>query len=173
MKVHMSTENEQDRERVIVRYLDGPRLLEEAISDLPVAGLDAAPDAANWSIRQIVHHLVDGDDLWSLAVKMALGGGEVVFDLHWYWQISQAQWARSWAYAQREIGPALALFAASRRYIADLVKAVPGAWDCSVLVPWPNSEAGRLAVGEILAMQARHVGGHIEEIRTIRQIHGI
>jgi hypothetical protein len=170
----MITENEQyPDERIITLYLDGPRLLEDAITGLSDAGLDAAPDAENWSIRQAVHHLVDGDDMWSLAVKMALGGSEVLFDLHWYWQISQAQWARNWAYARREVGPALALFAASRRYVVDLVKAVPGAWDCSVLVPWPNSDAGRLAVGEILAMQARHVGGHIEEIRKIRQIHRI
>ena len=169
----MAEEIGQDPKTVIERYLDGVRLVEEALSGLSGASLDEVPDTENWSIRQIVHHLVDGDDIWSLAVKMALGGSEAVFDLHWYWQTPQVQWARSWAYAQREIRPALELFAANRRYIIDLIEALPGAWECSILVPWPHHEAERLTVGQILAMQARHVRGHIEEIRKIRQIRGI
>ena len=169
----MAEEVEQDPKSVIALYLDGPRLLEEVLSGLSEADLDAVPDEENWSIRQIAHHLVDGDDLWSLAVKMALGGGEPVFDLHWYWRASQVQWSRYWAYARREVHPALALLAANRRYIVDLVESLPGAWECAVLVPWSHQPPGRLTVGEILAMQARHIRGHVEEIREIRERHGI
>src|SRR5512144_298625 len=119
----MNAENEQDPQSIIALYLDGARLVEEAISGLARPDLDKAPDAESWSIRQIIHHLVDGDDLWSLAIKMALGGGETGFGLHWYWQESQVQWSQNWAYARRDIGPALALLEANRRYIIDLVEA--------------------------------------------------
>jgi hypothetical protein len=169
----MAVENEPDPKSVIELYLDGARLLEEAISGLSEADLDAAPDEENWSIRQIVHHLIDGNDIWSLAVKMALGGCEAAFDLHWYWQMLQGQWSRNWAYAQRDTGPALALLAANRRYMVDLVEALPGAWERSVMVPLLNQAGERITVGQILAMQARHVCGHIEEIRKIRQSRGI
>lgn len=168
----MAEQNAQDMKSVIAFYLDGPRLLEEAVAGVSEADLDAAPDAENWSIRQLVHHMVDGDDVWSMAVKMALGGAPV-FPLDWYLRVPQLDWSRKWAYARREIQPALALLAANRQYMVDLVDCVQGAWDCAVLVPWQHQEASRLSVGEILAMQGRHIRFHIEDIQKIRQMHGL
>lgn len=164
----MISQKETDVNAVIALYLDGPRLIEQALSGLSAEELDAAPDAENWTIRQIVHHLADGDAIWAMAVRTALMGGEPIFDLSWYFTLSQIQWSRNWAYASREIRPALDLLAASRRLIVELVQAVPEAWDCAVWVPWPNQEPGCISVGEILAMQGRHVCGHVEEIRRIR-----
>lgn len=164
----MISQKETDVNAVIALFLDGPRLIEQALSRLSAEELDAAPDAENWTIRQIVHHLADGDAIWAMAVRTALMDGEPIFDLSWYFTLSQIQWSRNWAYARREIRPALDLLAASRRLIVDLVQAVPCAWDCAVWVPWPNQEPGCISVGEILAMQGRHVCGHVEEIRRIR-----
>ncbi len=169
----MTEETMQDPKSVTALYWDGARVVEAAIAGLSEAELDCAPDAENWSIRQIIHHLADGDDIWSLAVKMALCAGDAEFDLRWYLRETQIQWSRNWAYTRRDTGPALALLAASRRYIIDLVEAVPGAWERKVTIQWSQQEAEQATVGEILAMQARHVCGHIEEIQKIRQSHGI
>lgn len=40
----------EDRDDIISRYLD------------------AMPSGGGWTIRQIVHHIVDGDDIWKLCI---------------------------------------------------------------------------------------------------------
>ena len=82
---------------VMSRYREGPALLADAVAGLPDAVLDAVPSGGGWTIRQIVHHIVDGDDIWKLCIKMALGNMEGEFALAWYWSLPQRTWADRWA----------------------------------------------------------------------------
>jgi uncharacterized damage-inducible protein DinB len=52
------------REKTMARYADGPKQLEAAIAGLPEVNLDIAERDGTWTIRQILHHIADGDDLW-------------------------------------------------------------------------------------------------------------
>jgi uncharacterized damage-inducible protein DinB len=61
---------------VVARYAEGPAQLEQAIAGLQDADLDASPVQGGWTIRQIVHHIVDGDDLWKVGIKAALGNDQ-------------------------------------------------------------------------------------------------
>ena len=101
-----------DKDSVIARYREGPALLERAVAGLKDADLDRAPRKGGWTIRQIVHHIVDGDDLWKLGIKMALGNEQAEFSLNWYRVLSQDDWTKRWAYAQRSIEESLAMFIA-------------------------------------------------------------
>jgi hypothetical protein len=163
----------RDRDVILERYANGAAQLEAAIADLGPADLDKALDAESWTIRQIVHHVVDGDDIWKLFIKTALGNSEAVFSLRWYWELPQTEWAERWAYARREIEPSLALLRANRRHVVGLLQAVPGAWERSIVVQWPHQEAQRATVGWVIEMQADHVAGHIEDIERIRAAHGL
>jgi len=167
------SERKHDPEVVLASYASGPAELEAAVAGLADAELDTALDAKSWTIRQIVHHVVDGDDIWKPFVKIALGNNKAVFSLQWYWDIPQTQWAESWAYVHREIETSLALFAANRRHLVQLVQAVPDAWDRSIPVKWPHKEEERVTVGWMIEMQADHVTSHINSIRKIRQAHGL
>ena len=158
---------------VLVRYAEGPGLLRAAIEGLTDAGLDMAPNAENWTIRHIVHHIVDGDHLWGIGIKAALGNCDASFGFQWYWAMPQMQWAERWAYAQRDVGLSLALFEASRRHIVSLLQAAPDAWERTLLVQWPHREPERVTVGRIVEMQAGHAAGHVEDILKIRQMFGI
>ncbi len=160
-------------DEILTRYSGGPAWLEVAIAGLDKVQLDMALDDESWTIRQIVHHVVDGDDIWKSFVKMALGNREAVFRLQWYWSLPQTVWAERWAYARRELEPSLALFAANRRHIAQLMRAIPDAWERSVVIEWPHKDAERVTVGWVIEMQAEHVMGHIEDIRKIRQAHDL
>ena len=62
-----------DPETVLTRYREGPALLERTLAGLTAAELDAPPRQGGWTIRQIVHHVADGDDLWKVGLKAALG----------------------------------------------------------------------------------------------------
>jgi len=156
-----------DRETILAQYADGPRQLEAAIAGLSQDQLDTSESDDTWTIRQIVHHLADGDDIWKVFVKRAIGntGGE--FDLAWYWEMPQDEWVESWRYASRAIEPSLALFRSNRAHIVQLLKCVPDAWERSIPIHWPNGKKQNVSVGWVVEMQARHVTGHLEDIRKI------
>lgn len=162
-----------DPDAVLAQYKDGPAQLQTALAGLSEAALDATPDAENWSIRQLVHHIVDGDDVWKTFIKIALGNSEATFELQWYWDIPQTTWAESWAYATREIEPSLALFHANRRHVVQLVQEIPDAWERSLIIKWPHGDLQQVTVGWVIEMQSHHVAGHVEDIQKIRKVHGL
>ncbi len=161
-------EDPQDRETIVARYVEGPVQLEAAIAGLSEAELDIAPPGGGWSIRQIVHHIADGDDIWKLCIKAALGNSQGEFDLRWYWDVPQDTWAERWDYAGRALEPSLALFRANRAHVVQLLRQVPDAWNQSIRLPRPDGEIVPISVGYVVEMQARHAEGHCSDIRALR-----
>ncbi len=162
-----------NQEAIVARYAAGPNELEAAIAGLSGKELDIAERDGTWTVRQIVHHVADGDDLWKMFVKRAAGNQEGVFDLAWYWEMTQDEWAKSWAYASRDIEPSLALFRSNRGHIVQMLEQVPEAWGRSLLIRWPGGEEQEVSVAWVVEMQARHVVGHVDDIRRARQVHGV
>jgi uncharacterized damage-inducible protein DinB len=163
-----------EQSTLLARYADGPRQLEAALDGLDEASLDLAPpEGGGWTIRQIVHHVVDGDHLWSIVLKAALGNPQSAFSFSWYWETEQNQWAETWAYAQRDIEPSLALFRATRQQIVAMLKQIPDPWGRQMRVCWPDGEEETVSVADVAADQSRHVIGHVEDIQKIRQVHGL
>lgn len=167
--------NEQlsDREAIIAGYADGPSQLEAALAGLSEGDFDLAESDGAWTIRQIVHHLVDGDDIWKVFIKRAIGNPGSEFDLGWYWTIPQTEWVKYWAYARREIGPSLALLRASRDHVLQLLTHIPEAWERSLLIRWPKGEEQEVKVSWVVNMQVQHLLGHVDDIRRARQAHGV
>jgi uncharacterized damage-inducible protein DinB len=156
-----------DKDSVIARYIKGPTLLERALTGLKEADLDTAPSKGCWTIRQIVHHLVDGDDLWKICIKQALGNDQSEFSLDWYRALPQDTWADRWAYAQRPIEVSLALLKANRDHVIQLLEHVPDGWNRAVGFREPNGEIEIVPVGFVIEMQANHVTHHLQQIKTI------
>jgi uncharacterized damage-inducible protein DinB len=165
------TEQAYDPGATLALYADGPAQLEAVLMGLTESDLNLARTSDSWTIRQIVHHLADGDDLWKTCIKAALGNSEGLFSLQWYWDKPQTEWAENWKYADRSIEASLALLRANRRHIAELVQQTPNAWEKSIRLKWPEGEEERITIGEVLEDQASHVVGHINDIRMIRQAH--
>jgi hypothetical protein len=165
------TEQATNPSATLASYADGPAQLEAVLMDLTESDLNLAQTGDSWTIRQIVHHLADGDDIWKTCIKAARGNSEGLFSLLWYWDKPQTEWAESWKYAGRSIEPSLALFRANRYHIVELVGQIPDAWEKSICLKWPDGEEERITIGEVLEMQARHVVGHVHDIQMIRQVH--
>jgi hypothetical protein len=155
----------------ISNYTAGPDRLEAVLAGLSVAELDTALDSQSWTIRQIVHHIADGDDIWKGFIKVAMGNPQAEFTLEWYWRLPQIKWAQEWAYANRPIEPSLNLLRANREHIVQLLECIPGAWEKSLLVHWPGGEKQTISVGWVVELQTRHLEDHIEDIRTILEMH--
>jgi uncharacterized damage-inducible protein DinB len=162
----------EDREVAISRYREGPILLEHTVMGLRDTELDARPSGGGWSIRQIVHHIADGDDIWKGCIKMAIGNEQAEFSLGWYASQTQDTWADRWAYSRRPIGTSLSLLKATREHVLQLLEGVPDAWDRSVTVRTKQGEIERVPVGFVIQMQADHVKHHVERIRAILRERG-
>ena len=147
-------------------------MLEDAVMNLTDDDLDAAPSGGGWTIRQIVHHVADGDDIWKLGIKMALGNEQAEFALGWYWEMPQQAWGDRWAYGRRSLGASLSLLGATRAHILQLLESVPDAWDRAMVVRNRNGEMERVPVGLVIQMQADHVLHHVKRIREILQERG-
>ena len=157
----------EDRDRELSRYREGPNLLEQAVIGLRDAELDATPSRGGWSIREIVHHIADGDDIWKMGIKMAIGNEQAEFALGWYSALPQVTWGDRWAYSRRSIGASLSLLRATREHIVQLLASVPEAWNRCITFRTPQGEIERVPVGFVVKMQGDHVLHHLEGIRAI------
>lgn len=155
----------------LARYIGASDELDAALAGLSEGALDLAPGPGEWSIRQIVHHIADGDDLWSMALKAALAASGCAYEQDWY--STDNACAESLDYAGRAITPAVALLRANRAHVEQLVRHLPGAWERHVMFTRATApEPQKITAGAIVTMQARHSLEHIEEIHATRRLHG-
>lgn len=159
------------KNQILARYAAGPGLVDEAICGLDSAQVDLCLAPESWSIRQLVHHITDGDYLWKEFLLRAAGDPEREFNLEWYWCLPQDEWVKRWSYAGRELAPSLVLFRANRQHTREMLEQLPWLWEKSLLIPAHKGGQERVLVGEVVEMQARHVEAHVEDIRQIRQFH--
>ena len=154
--------------KMINDYGRCPRLLQKAIRGLADGDLDRSNRNQGWTIRQYIHHVVDGDDLWKSFIKQAIGNSKEPFELKWYWQApNQEYWSSVWEYTNRPIAPSLALFRANRAHIVQILRQVPGSLGKKLTVCWPNEPEETVSVQDVVEMQIRHVEGHIADIQAI------
>lgn len=157
----------EDQAGAISRFREGPFLLETVVKGLHDDVLDFKPSRGGWTIRQIVHHVADGDDIWKLGIKMAMGSENAEFSLEWYGGMPQEIWGDRWAYGSRPIEVSLSLLKASREHVLQLLDSVPDVWNRAVLVRTRDGQIERVPVGFVIQMQADHVVHHLLRIREI------
>ncbi len=158
-------------EELLAAYLQIPDRLEAALSGLEEAGLDLKL-STGWSIRQYVQHVVDGEALWQMNLKVILGNNGAHFPFTWYFTHTQDEWADIWAYDKRPLEPSLALLRANTRSLVALLRLLPDKWEHFGRVTWPGTEKEtRFTVRQIVEMHIRHVEGHAADIRAIRLEH--
>ena len=159
----------ENKNEILELFKQGPGILENALAGLSDTELDYVPSNGGWSIRQIVHHLVDGDDLWKMYIKIALGNEQAEFTLKWYLALPQTEWANRWSYDKRSIDASLTLFKAIRVHILQLLEYAPDGWTKSAQFRDSNGEIEAVPVGFVIQMQADHVVHHVKRILEIRK----
>ena len=155
-------------------YEQGPDRLEAMVVNLSAADLDLALPG-RWTVRQIVHHIADGDALWSGTIKAALAKSGGTYSHDWYSGNDEMDVALD--YKGRAIEPSLALLRANRGHLSQLVRHLPDAGQRFVIFQRgegeaASGEAAPTAVAFMLRIQAIHVLEHIEEIEATLKAHG-
>jgi DinB superfamily len=147
---------------VLALFAAGPDQLEAALAGLPAAGLDHSLTPESWTIRQIVHHLADGEGMWLVCIKIGVAAPGSTFAADWY--PGNDVWAKNLGYATLPTEAAVALFRAQRLYIAQLLQQQSAGWAQQV------SMGGHpMSVGAIIGMLTDHVSEHVAEIRKIME----
>ncbi len=159
----------ENQNEILGLFKQGPSILENALAGLSDNELDYSPSNGGWTIRQIVHHIADGDDLWKTCIKIALGNEQAEFTLKWYLALPQIEWAKRWSYENRSIDASLALLRANRGHILQLLEYAPDGWTKSVQFRDSNGEIEALPVGIVIQIQADHIVHHVKRILAIRQ----
>lgn len=149
-----------------------PDMLADSLDGLSERDLDRSRQPGAWSIRQIVHHIVDADHMTGVVIKAALGQPGCTFDLGWY--DPRNTWATTLMYDRRPIALASSLLRESRRTVMELLEVVPGAWQKPLrLVRQGVPDPIDTTVGDLIERQAAHGRHHIGQIRETRQVHGL
>jgi uncharacterized damage-inducible protein DinB len=159
----------ENQNEILELYKQGPGILDNALAGLSDDELDYSPSNGGWTIREIVHHIVDGDDLWKTGIKIALGNEQAEFTFQWYWAHPQTAWAKYWNYEKRSIEISLALLKANRNHIIQLLENVQDGWSKSVRFRKSDGEIELVTVGAVVQIQADHVVHHVKRISAIRQ----
>jgi uncharacterized damage-inducible protein DinB len=165
----------KEYENLMETYGAGPEQLEAVLQGLSGSQLDLSRAEGKWTIRQIVHHIADAEDLWETVIKAALGNTGCTFDISWY--IPDNKCAAPLDYANRPIDDAVELFKAVRRCIAEMVKHLPDARERSALITRTidkdQAQSFTFTVEKMLSWQIQHLEIHLEQIRETRELHGI
>lgn len=162
-------ETPENKTEILALFAQGSSMLESNLAGLSDNELDFVPANGGWSIRQIVHHVTDGDDLWIACLKAALGLEQYVFNLKWYLSQPQTEWAKRWNYEKRSISVSLNLFKANREHILQLLEYSPEAWTKTFQYQEPDGKIELIPIGFIIEMQANHVIHHVKRILEIRK----
>jgi uncharacterized damage-inducible protein DinB len=159
------------KEEIIGQYAAGSEQLDTALEGLSESDLDLSRAQGKWTIRQIVHHIADAEDLWETGIKAALGNSGCAFDFNWY--IPDNKCAEPLDYANRPITDAVELFKAIRSHVVQMINHLPNAWERYIIFTHGDLvKEKKITVGELIEWQVRHLLLHIEQIRDTRKVHG-
>jgi len=149
------------RREVIKQLAEAPAKLREAVSGLSDKQLDTPYREGGWTLRQLVHHLADGDMNWYIRVKLALtedGPAIKPFD--------QEKWAELKDARSGPVEPSLALYAALHARWVDLLESLkPEDWSRKFYHP----ERGWLTLAEALPSVGWHGLHHAAQIMQQRK----
>jgi uncharacterized damage-inducible protein DinB len=147
--------------------------LDKAATGLTDAQLDLANSSGGWTIRQIVHHVADDGDVWSMPLKKAIATPGVPIRFEGF--PGNDQWADALRFNTRSIDNSLELIKVHSRVMAELARDFTDAWDHSfiVIVDSQGKEMQTIPLEQIIRMGTEHMLEHCNGIEKIKDEHAI
>ena len=156
---------EPTRKELLAVYKRGPLALRKALAGLTAKDLDAHPIKGEWSIREIVCHLADGEQISAIRLRRLLVEDQPLLRV----RIDPAAYAKKGRYDKIPLPVALAAFDGSRGMsFAVLSNLSPADWNRAGTL----SEHGPYSVGNWLQANVNHLAAHIAQIMELREALG-
>ena len=151
---------ERTRDEKITRFQHGEQWLRDSVAGLSDADLDARPIAGEWSIREVVHHMADGEIIAAGRLRRMLA--EDVPAMPGY---DAARFATDMSYQSLPLDAALNAFGAVRSLSVNLIGTLqPEQWSRTGM----HSEYGEQSVERWVEGNGNHVESHVNQIKEIR-----
>ena len=159
------------QDELVVHYKEGAERLEALLASLPQNGLDESLGPEEWTIRQILHHILETEEAFGLCLKVALGSPGSTFDCGWY--PGHEEWEANMEHSNRDVEDTLALFKALRYHITALLSHFHDRWDYKVILSsFLGQQDQELSVGAITGSLVGHLAEHMETILRIKEQKG-
>lgn len=153
------------RDDVIQRYANGGPLLSYATVEIPEEKADQPIWPGEWTLRQVIAHLLDSDLNGAERMKRVIAEENPVLLAY-----DESAWAARLDYTHAPIEEAVALFAANRRWMVRVLQSLP---DEAFARKGIHSEAGPLTLAALLAKYISHLDHHLRFIYGKRSNLGI
>ena len=125
-----------------------------------------------WTIREIIHHLVDDGDLWSMRIKQAIATPDVRVRFEGF--PGNAVWAGHLDFEDRDVGPALNLILAHCTYLIELLTRFSNSWDHGITIVDEQLGSERdMNILQIVQMFVEHLEEHLEQIEAIKEFNRV
>jgi uncharacterized damage-inducible protein DinB len=147
------------------RYVEGPKLLREAVKGMSRDQLLARPIPGKWSTLEVVCHIADFEPLIVDRMKRILAGDKPML-----WSADENAFAQTLAYADRDLDEELNVIRAVRTSFARVLRTK----DDSILTREGNHNLrGLLTFEKVLQMGVNHIPHHIVFIHEKRKALGV
>ena len=141
------------------RYEDGAGVFEAAVAAATPAELDARPLEGEWTVREIVHHLCDGELNSAVRLRRLVAEDEPVLPGY-----DEMAFSRRLHYPDRSIGASLAAMRAVRAATLDLLRLLS---DAEWARTGTHTEQGPYSVEAWLRDYADHPHDHAGQVRHV------
>lgn len=150
---------------LIDKYKRAASELCQAVKGLSDLDFDKTREPGKWSIREIVHHIVDCDMNYFQINRYALAdtGAKYLFN-----EFDSHVWSKTMNYNKRPVELEVKLFGIMREYIAYLCNSLPNSLDRVLL-----HEHGKATVRDAIKHDIQHATHHIGQIFETRIVHNI
>jgi hypothetical protein len=149
----------EERATLLARYRVGAAAFEAAVADVTAAELDAHPNEGEWSVREIAHHLCDGELNSAIRLRRLIAEDEPVIVGY-----DEMEFSRRLHYPERPIGSSIAAMRAARESTFSILEAMTEAeWART----GTHTERGPYSVDTWLDDYANHAHDHADQARAV------
>jgi len=148
----------EERDDLIRRYRDGYQVMTESLAGITEDELDRSPEG-EWTPRQIVHHVADGEMMSAMRLRRLLVEDPPV--IHGYDEKAFAERLTG----DRPIEPSLQAMRWARETCSQLLDRMT---DADLKIVGTHTESGRYGTEDWLRIYAAHAHDHAAQISRAR-----
>src|SRR5262245_423872 len=152
-------------ESMLDRYAEGGRVLVYATSGLSPEQERARPGPGEWSIAELVAHLVDSDLVGSDRIKRVIAEPEPTLLAY-----DENAWIRRLRSDEMPIEEAVNLFSANRHWMTRVLR---GCTESDYARAGQHTERGRMTLAELVSGYAGHLDHHLKFLYAKRANLGV
>ncbi len=153
------TMSNEERGYLVARYRDGAAVFEAAMVGVTEAELDAHPIEGEWSVREIAHHVGDGELNAAVRLRRLIAEDEPLLPGY-----DEMAFSRLLHYPERPIATSVAAMAAARASTLTILERLT---DAEWAKTGTHSEQGSYGVEAWLRDYAHHPWDHAEQAQRV------